>query len=106
MSLLDQCISNDQILDSNLAATTAYFLDLVFPFTPKPLLKSKFNQILAKLAQPLTLENAEAALVRSTIGALESLLLAQDVHRGIPRARFLLKSILALLETSLTRDQK
>ena len=78
LSLLDQCISEDKIIDNNLAATTAYFLDIIFPFTPKPLLKSKFNQILVKLAQPLTLENAEAPLMRSTIGALESLLLAQD----------------------------
>ena len=88
MSLLDQCISNDQILDSNLAATTAYFLDLVFPFTPKPLLKSKFNQILAKLAQPLTLENAEAALVRS--GALEKFAY-KDGSSWNSKGRFLLK---------------
>lgn len=101
LSLLDQCISNDQILDSNLAATTAYFLDLVFPFTPKPLLKSKFNQILAKLAQPLTLENAEAALVRSTIGALESLLLAQDGSSWNSKGQVSPKrAFLALLETS------
>ncbi|RLV92488.1 Ribosomal RNA-processing protein 12 [Spathaspora sp. JA1] len=78
LSLLDQCIQDDQIVDDNLATTTAYFLDLVFPFTPKALLKAKFNQILAKLAQPLTHPDAQAPLVRSTIGALESLLLAQD----------------------------
>ncbi|EGW30136.1 uncharacterized protein SPAPADRAFT_144785 [Spathaspora passalidarum NRRL Y-27907] len=78
LSLLDQCIQDDQIVDTSLATTTAYFLDLVFPFTPKALLKAKFNQILAKLAQPLTHPDAEAPLVRSTIGALESLLLAQD----------------------------
>ncbi|KAG7665010.1 RRP12 [[Candida] subhashii] len=78
LSLLDQCIKEDSIIDNTLATTTAYFLDLVFPFTPKPLLKENFNQILAKLAYPLTHPSAEAPLIRSTIGALESLLLAQD----------------------------
>lgn len=76
--LLDQSVKDDVIVDSNLATTTAYFLDIIFPFTPKPLLKSKFADILTKLAPPLTHPEAEAPLVRSTIGALESLLLAQD----------------------------
>lgn len=78
LALLDQCIKDETVLDNNLATTTAYFLDLVFPFTPKPLLKENFSQILAKLAHPLTSPNSEAPLIRSTIGALESLLLAQD----------------------------
>lgn len=101
LSLLDQCISEDKIIDNNLAATTAYFLDIIFPFTPKPLLKSKFNQILVKLAQPLTLENAEAPLMRSTIGALESLLLAQDNSSWNSKGQITPKrAFLALLETS------
>lgn len=78
LSLLDQTIKGDEILDKNLATTTAYFLDLIFPFTPKPLLKGKFSEILTKLAPPLTHPDSEAPLVRSTIGALETLLLAQD----------------------------
>lgn len=78
LSLLDQSIKDDTIVDKNLATTTAYFLDIIFPFTPKPLLKGKFADILTKLAPPLTHPEAEAPLVRSTIGALESLLLAQD----------------------------
>lgn len=78
LSLLDQCINDEQIVDESLATSTAYFLDLVFPFTPKQLLKSKFSQILTKLATPLTHPDADAPLVRSTIGAVETLLLAQD----------------------------
>lgn len=78
LSLLDQTIKGDEILDKNLATTTAYFLDLIFPFTPKTLLKGKFSEILTKLAPPLTHPDSEAPLVRSTIGALETLLLAQD----------------------------
>lgn len=78
LSLLDQAIQNDVVVDNSLATTTTYFLDIVFPYTPKPLLRGKFSEILTKLALPLTSPNAEAPLVRSTIGALESLLLAQD----------------------------
>lgn len=83
LSLLDQSIKGDEVVDSKLAATTTYFLDLVFPFTPKPLLKSKFSEILTKLSPPLTLPSAEAPLVRATVGALESLLLAQDHQQWV-----------------------
>ncbi|KAK6201714.1 NUC173 domain-containing protein [Scheffersomyces amazonensis] len=78
LSLLNQSVKDDVIVDSGLATTTAYFLDLVLPFTPKPLLKAKFSEILTKLAPALTNPESEAPLIRSTIGALESLLLAQD----------------------------
>lgn len=76
--LLDQSVTDDTIVDSGLATATAYFLDLVFPYTPGALLRSRFGDILAKLASALTHPEAEAPLVRSTIGALETLLVAQD----------------------------
>ncbi|CAK7897805.1 ribosomal RNA-processing protein 12 [[Candida] anglica] len=81
LSLMDQCVGGDEIVDAGLATSAAYFLDLVFPFTPQPLLRSRFADILTKLAPPLTSSEAEAPLVRSTIGALETLLLAQDHHQ-------------------------
>ncbi|CCG25154.1 Rrp12 protein [Candida orthopsilosis Co 90-125] len=100
LSLLDQCIQNEQIVDKNLAATTAYFLDIIFPFTPKPLLKQKFNQVLLKLSQPLNVE-AEAPLVRSTIGAMESLLLAQDSARWLTKGAISPnRAFMALIELS------
>ncbi|KAI5958155.1 RRP12 [Candida margitis] len=100
LSLLDQCIQNDQILDKDLAATTAYFLDLVFPFTPQPLLKQKFNEILLKLSQPLNVE-ADAPLVRSTIGAIETLLLAQDNARWLTKSAISPnRAFVALIELS------
>ncbi|CAK9685081.1 ribosomal RNA-processing protein [Candida parapsilosis] len=100
LSLLDQCIQNDQIVDKNLAATTAYFLDIIFPFTPKPLLKQKFIEILLKLSQPLNVE-AEAPLVRSTIGAIESLLLAQDSARWLTKGAISPnRAFMALIELS------
>lgn len=48
------------------------------PFAPQPLLRSKFTQILSLLAPVLLMQDAEAILLRSSIGCLESLLLAQD----------------------------
>lgn len=82
LSLLDQAIDSesDEILDSTLAISSAYFLDLTLPFIPKTLLKSKFPEILTKLAPAITNSNAEAALIRSAIGALETLLIAQDLN--------------------------
>lgn len=101
LSLLDQCIKGDNIVDKNLAATTAYFLDIIFPFTPKPLLKGKFADILTKLAPPLTHPESEAPLVRSTIGALESLLLAQDHQQWISSGNISPKrALVGLLELS------
>lgn len=78
LSLLEQAIQNDVIVDKSLATSTAYFLDIICPFTPKPLLRSKFVEILIKLAPALSNPEADAPLIRSTIGALESLLLSQD----------------------------
>lgn len=101
LSLLDQSVNGDAIVDSGLATTTAYFLDIIFPFTPKPLLKAKFGDILTKLATPLTNAESEAPLVRSTIGALESLLLAQDHQQWVSSGNISPKrALLGLLELS------
>jgi ribosomal RNA-processing protein 12 len=78
LTLLDQCCDNDEIKDLNLATCALYFLDLVAPYTPSKLLKSKFSDILVRIAPTLTNESADAPLIRSSIGFLESLLLAQD----------------------------
>ncbi|CAK9441954.1 uncharacterized protein LODBEIA_P57800 [Lodderomyces beijingensis] len=106
LSLLDQCIRDDQILDNNLAATTTYFLDLLFPFTPKPLLKQKFQEILLKLSSPLNV-NADGPLVRSTIGALETLLLAQDSSQWLNRGAVSpTRAFVALIELSFDTRPK
>lgn len=101
LSLLDQCITDDSITDADLAASTAYFLDLVFPFTPRPLLRSKFPQILTKLATPLTHADSDAPLVRSTIGAVETLLLAQDHQQWTTKGNVSPKrALIGLMELS------
>ena len=78
LSLLPQSISPTKIVDQALAASIVYLLDLVTPFCPPALLRSKFVQILVNLAPALTNSEAEAPLLRPSIGCLESLLLAQD----------------------------
>ncbi|KAL7273333.1 pre-rRNA processing protein [Rhizina undulata] len=78
LSLMQQAISSSAVLNKDLAASTVYLLDLVTPFAPAPLLRSKFSQILTHLVPALTHPEAEAPLLRSSIGVLESLLIAQD----------------------------
>ena len=79
LSLLGQYISNDKgIVNKEVAYAVVYLLDLVTSHVPAPLLRSKFPQILGSLAPALTHPEAEAPLLRASIGCLESLLLAQD----------------------------
>lgn len=76
LSLLAQFdMSNKEV-----AYAVVYLLDLVTPHVPAPLLRSKFSQILGSLAPALTHPEAEAPLLRSSIGCLESLLVAQDAQ--------------------------
>ncbi|KAK4953294.1 pre-rRNA processing protein [Elasticomyces elasticus] len=79
LSLLGQYISTEKgIANTEAAYAVVYLLDLVTSHVPTPLLKSKFPQILAALAPALTHPDAEAPLLRASIGCLESLLVAQD----------------------------
>ncbi|KAI5370805.1 Putative armadillo-like helical protein [Septoria linicola] len=79
LSLLGQYIANDKgIVNKEVASAVVYLLDLVTSHVPAPLLRSKFPQILSSLAPALTHPDAEAPLLRASIGCLESLLTAQD----------------------------
>ncbi|KAG6014377.1 hypothetical protein E4U54_005428 [Claviceps lovelessii] len=77
LALLQQANSNGNV-NIELATPVVYLLDVVTPFAPQPLLRSKFTQILTLLAPVLLMQDAEAILLRTSIGCLESLLLAQD----------------------------
>ncbi|KAG6142548.1 hypothetical protein E4U12_003224 [Claviceps purpurea] len=77
LALLQQANSNGNV-NVELATPVVYLLDVVTPFAPQPLLRSKFTQILTLLAPVLLMQDAEAILLRTCIGCLESLLLAQD----------------------------
>jgi ribosomal RNA-processing protein 12 len=78
LALLRQSITQNGVINKDLATSVVYLLDLVTPHTPQPLLRSKFSQILTNIAPALTLHEADAPLLRPSIGCLESLLVAQD----------------------------
>ena len=79
LALLGQAILPSQgIVNKELAISVVYLLDLVTPYVSAALLRSKFSQILNSLAPALTHPDAEAPLLRSSIGCLESLVVAQD----------------------------
>ncbi|KAF2400255.1 NUC173-domain-containing protein [Trichodelitschia bisporula] len=81
LSLLNQYISPAKgIVNKDVATAVVYLLDLVTPDVPAPLLRSKFSQILQNLAAALTWQEADAPLIRASIGCLESLLVVQDAQ--------------------------
>jgi ribosomal RNA-processing protein 12 len=80
LALLIRQVSSEGIANKETATSVIYLLDLVTPHVPVPLLQSKFSAILPSLAPALTHPDAEAPLLRSAIGCLESLLIAQDAR--------------------------
>lgn len=77
LALLRQSVSATSV-NKDLATSVVYLLDVITPYAPEPLLRSKFSQILTNLAPALTYPEADAPLLRPSIGCLESLLVAQD----------------------------
>jgi ribosomal RNA-processing protein 12 len=80
LAVLGREISAEGIRHKDTGTAVIYLLDLVTPHVPAALLRSKFTEILTSLAPALTLSDAEAPLVRSSIGCLESLLVVQDAR--------------------------
>ena len=79
LALLSQSVSPSKaIVNKELATSVVYLLDIIAPYVPAPLLRSKFSQILTSLAPVLTHADIEAPLIRSSVGCLESLLVVQD----------------------------
>ena len=78
LALLPQVISTKGLVNKESATSVVYLLDLVATYVPAPLLRSKFSQILGNLAPALTHQDVEAPLLRSSMGCLETLLVAQD----------------------------
>lgn len=87
LALLSQSVSPaNGIVNKELATSVVYLLDVVAPYVPVPLLRSKFPQILTSIAPVLTHNDIEAPLIRSSVGCLESLLVAQDnASWGLPQ---------------------
>lgn len=80
LGLLDQAVSGEQVGNRELATSSLYFLDLVAPYNPHNLLQAKFTSILIKISPVLTDSNADAPILKSSIGVLETLLKVQDVN--------------------------
>ncbi len=78
LALLSPAADNGDSAQKDVATPAVYLLSVVAPFAPQPLLRAKFTQILALLAPQLLREDADAPLLRPSIGCLETLLLAQD----------------------------
>ena len=99
LALLSQSISQGiDISNNELASAVTYLLDAVTAFTPHPILRSKFQQILTLLVVPLTHKDAEAPIVKSATGCLESLLVAQDsASWALPQSQTSPRAALAVL---------
>lgn len=80
LGLLDQSVSGEHVLNKELATSTLYFLDIVAPYVPQTLLRGKFIPILSKISSVLTDSDAEAPILKSSIGVLETILLVQDLN--------------------------
>ncbi|KAF2130784.1 NUC173-domain-containing protein [Dothidotthia symphoricarpi CBS 119687] len=80
LALLGRQITAQGIVNKDTATAVIYLLDLITPNVPAPLLRSKFSEILTSIAPALTHEDADAPLLRSSIGCLESLLVVQDAR--------------------------
>ncbi|KIW14336.1 hypothetical protein PV08_07118 [Exophiala spinifera] len=79
LALLKQSPSGaSQDNNNDILASTVYLLDLVTSYVSASLLRNQFNTIISLLAPSLSPSTANASLLRSAIGCLESLLAAQD----------------------------
>ncbi|KAG9787215.1 NUC173-domain-containing protein, partial [Aureobasidium melanogenum] len=79
LALLKQCSAADgNGSDNEVVVSTVYLLDIVTSHVPQALLRSQFSTLLSFLAPYLDSSVTNAPLIRSAIGCLESLLIAQD----------------------------
>ena len=107
IALLRQALSASQNASpSELAQSAVYLLDLVAPHVPAPLLRSQFSQILSEIAPVLTSADTGAPLLKSSIGVLESLLIAQDAPAwALPQSQTGPRQLVGVL-LALALDQR
>ncbi|TVY21227.1 Ribosomal RNA-processing protein [Lachnellula arida] len=78
LDLLRQATSSTGV-KKDLATPAVYLLDVIAPYAPQALLRSKFSQFVTYLAPALNFPEADAPLLRPCLGCLETALLAQDL---------------------------
>ncbi|KAJ9651913.1 pre-rRNA processing protein [Neophaeococcomyces mojaviensis] len=79
LALLKQTSSGTNGNEANeLTVSAVYLLDLITSHVPPTLLRTQFSSIVSLLAPYLNVENTNTQLLKSAIGCLESILVAQD----------------------------
>lgn len=76
LALLKQSASTTP--DDQLITSAIYLLDIVISHVPPALLRAQFDTVLTSVAPFLDASSPNAPLLRSSVGSLESLLIAQD----------------------------
>ncbi|PIA19186.1 NUC173-domain-containing protein, partial [Coemansia reversa NRRL 1564] len=91
----------------SVASAVIYLLSVILPHVSQAVLRAKFTTMMAVLSQSLDLGSAEAALLRSVISCLETVLLAQDASSWRqPIAQGTFRSLLQLSTDSKPKIRK
>ncbi|KAL6927517.1 hypothetical protein ACO0SA_003816 [Hanseniaspora valbyensis] len=111
LSLLDQALDAEtkEIKDLQMATSSMYLLDITFKYASKAILSEKFIDLLAKVGPCITDEKTDAPLLKSSIGALETLLVSQDLKAWVNKENLQLnplRGLNAILELSLDSRPK
>ncbi|KAK9434055.1 NUC173 domain-containing protein [Lipomyces doorenjongii] len=108
LSILPEAFTGSELKNQELAAAAVYLLDVVLQHASSALLIGKFTSILSYLTPALSHSDASPALVRSALGCLETILIAQvssswlaSASENGPR-----KALSRLLELSLDERPK
>ncbi|KAG9256317.1 NUC173 domain-containing protein [Emericellopsis atlantica] len=80
LGVLRSLIGNGENVDTKKIQPFVYLLDVVTPYAPEALLRSRFTQVFELLVPVLSIQEAEASLLRASLGCLESLLVVQDAR--------------------------
>ncbi|KAK5944209.1 pre-rRNA processing protein [Knufia obscura] len=79
LALLKQVTNDGGASEPNeLVTSTVYLLDLITTHVPAALLRTQFAPIVSLLAPYLSPEGSNSALLKSAVGCIESILVAQD----------------------------
>ncbi|XBW38377.1 hypothetical protein QEN19_003964 [Hanseniaspora menglaensis] len=111
LSLLDQSLDAEtkEIKDLQMVSSSMYLLDITFKYTSKAILREKFIDLLAKVGPCITDEKTDAPLLKSSIGALETLLVSQDLKTWVNKENLQLnplRGLNAILELCLDSRPK
>ncbi|KAL8701604.1 MAG: hypothetical protein Q9224_000424, partial [Gallowayella concinna] len=107
LALLAQAVTpSNGIVNKSLVYPVLYLLNIVIAHVPPAILRSKFFQILTTIAPALRSQDVDAPLLRSSIGCLQLLLVAQDTPAwALPQTQISPRQVIAGL-LKLAIDQR